>query len=157
MEARDHQRLLQTGFGLLVFVYSQSQQGDVRLSLQALRQTRTPVAGLEPATERAPDKYLKRRRRRRRKRRRGGGGGGAEEEEGEEDSIFPVLNRNLIQRTFSLKFSEFCALQFAPLPAPWPDGGPKRLRSPCCILAIYKHPTIKADDEFDNFKRHNFA
>ncbi|GFO43154.1 hypothetical protein PoB_006965900 [Plakobranchus ocellatus] len=26
----------------------------------------------------------------------------------------------------------------APLPAPWPDGGPKSLRSPCCGLAIYK-------------------
>ncbi|GFN98829.1 hypothetical protein PoB_002533500 [Plakobranchus ocellatus] len=26
----------------------------------------------------------------------------------------------------------------APLPAPWPDGGPECLRSPCCGLAIYK-------------------
>ncbi|GFO25237.1 hypothetical protein PoB_005174200 [Plakobranchus ocellatus] len=26
----------------------------------------------------------------------------------------------------------------APLPAPWPDGGPENLRSPCCGLAIYK-------------------
>ncbi|GFO38818.1 hypothetical protein PoB_006532300 [Plakobranchus ocellatus] len=26
----------------------------------------------------------------------------------------------------------------APLPAPWPDGGPESLRSPCCGLAIYK-------------------
>ncbi|GFN82104.1 hypothetical protein PoB_000861000 [Plakobranchus ocellatus] len=25
----------------------------------------------------------------------------------------------------------------APLPAPWPDGGPENLRSPCCGLAIY--------------------
>ncbi|GFO36993.1 hypothetical protein PoB_006349800 [Plakobranchus ocellatus] len=25
------------------------------------------------------------------------------------------------------------------LPAPWPDGGPKSLRSPCCGLAIYKN------------------
>ncbi|GFN94084.1 hypothetical protein PoB_002059000 [Plakobranchus ocellatus] len=25
-----------------------------------------------------------------------------------------------------------------PLPAPWPDGGPESLRSPCCGLAIYK-------------------
>ncbi|GFO23755.1 hemocyte protein-glutamine gamma-glutamyltransferase-like [Plakobranchus ocellatus] len=28
----------------------------------------------------------------------------------------------------------------APLPALWPDGGPKRLRSPCCGLALYKKP-----------------
>ncbi|GFO50568.1 hypothetical protein PoB_007707300 [Plakobranchus ocellatus] len=27
----------------------------------------------------------------------------------------------------------------APLPAPWPDGGPESLRSPCCGLAIYKN------------------
>ncbi|GFO45912.1 hypothetical protein PoB_007241700 [Plakobranchus ocellatus] len=27
---------------------------------------------------------------------------------------------------------------FSPLPAPWPDGGPESLRSPCCGLAIYK-------------------
>ncbi|GFO12680.1 hypothetical protein PoB_003918500 [Plakobranchus ocellatus] len=27
----------------------------------------------------------------------------------------------------------------APPPAPWPDGGPKSLRSPCCGLAICKH------------------
>ncbi|GFO47741.1 hypothetical protein PoB_007424600 [Plakobranchus ocellatus] len=26
----------------------------------------------------------------------------------------------------------------APPPAPWPDGGPESLRSPCCGLAIYK-------------------
>ncbi|GFO35658.1 hypothetical protein PoB_006216300 [Plakobranchus ocellatus] len=26
----------------------------------------------------------------------------------------------------------------APLPAPWPDGGPESLRSPCCGLAVYK-------------------
>ncbi|GFO10230.1 hypothetical protein PoB_003673500 [Plakobranchus ocellatus] len=26
----------------------------------------------------------------------------------------------------------------ATLPAPWPDGGPKSLRSSCCGLAIYK-------------------
>ncbi|GFO21980.1 low-density lipoprotein receptor-related protein [Plakobranchus ocellatus] len=29
----------------------------------------------------------------------------------------------------------------APLPAPWPDGGPESLRSPCCGLAIYKKLT----------------
>ncbi|GFO44990.1 hypothetical protein PoB_007149500 [Plakobranchus ocellatus] len=29
----------------------------------------------------------------------------------------------------------------APPPAPWPDGGPESLRSPCCGLAIYKKPT----------------
>ncbi|GFO29575.1 hypothetical protein PoB_005608000 [Plakobranchus ocellatus] len=28
----------------------------------------------------------------------------------------------------------------APPPAPWPDGGPKSLRSPCCGLAIYTSP-----------------
>ncbi|GFO22663.1 hypothetical protein PoB_004916800 [Plakobranchus ocellatus] len=28
----------------------------------------------------------------------------------------------------------------APPPAPWPDGGPESLRSPCCGLAIYKKP-----------------
>ncbi|GFN74984.1 hypothetical protein PoB_000149000 [Plakobranchus ocellatus] len=28
----------------------------------------------------------------------------------------------------------------APLPAPWPDGGPESLRSSCCGLAIYKKP-----------------
>ncbi|GFN96461.1 hypothetical protein PoB_002296700 [Plakobranchus ocellatus] len=28
----------------------------------------------------------------------------------------------------------------APLPAPWPDGGPKSLRSTCCGLAISKKP-----------------
>ncbi|GFO38112.1 hypothetical protein PoB_006461700 [Plakobranchus ocellatus] len=27
-----------------------------------------------------------------------------------------------------------------PPPAPWPDGGPESLRSPCCGLAIYKNP-----------------
>ncbi|GFO03560.1 hypothetical protein PoB_003006500 [Plakobranchus ocellatus] len=27
----------------------------------------------------------------------------------------------------------------APLPAPWPDGGPDSLRSPCCGLAINKN------------------
>ncbi|GFN80853.1 hypothetical protein PoB_000735900 [Plakobranchus ocellatus] len=27
----------------------------------------------------------------------------------------------------------------APPPAPWPDGGPESLRSPCCGLAIYKN------------------
>ncbi|GFO04340.1 hypothetical protein PoB_003084500 [Plakobranchus ocellatus] len=27
----------------------------------------------------------------------------------------------------------------APPPAPWPDGGPESLRSPCCGLAIYKY------------------
>ncbi|GFO00295.1 hypothetical protein PoB_002680000 [Plakobranchus ocellatus] len=26
----------------------------------------------------------------------------------------------------------------APPSAPWPDGGPESLRSPCCALAIYK-------------------
>ncbi|GFN90573.1 hypothetical protein PoB_001707900 [Plakobranchus ocellatus] len=26
----------------------------------------------------------------------------------------------------------------APPPAPWPDGGPEVLRSPCCGLATYK-------------------
>ncbi|GFN93017.1 hypothetical protein PoB_001952300 [Plakobranchus ocellatus] len=30
----------------------------------------------------------------------------------------------------------------APLPAPWPDGGPESLRSPCCGLAIYKNSTL---------------
>ncbi|GFO32452.1 hypothetical protein PoB_005895700 [Plakobranchus ocellatus] len=25
----------------------------------------------------------------------------------------------------------------APPPAPWPDGGPESLRSPCCGLAVY--------------------
>ncbi|GFO46195.1 hypothetical protein PoB_007270000 [Plakobranchus ocellatus] len=29
----------------------------------------------------------------------------------------------------------------APLPAPWSDGGPKSLRSPCCGLAMYKNET----------------
>ncbi|GFN89764.1 hypothetical protein PoB_001627000 [Plakobranchus ocellatus] len=29
----------------------------------------------------------------------------------------------------------------APPPAPWPDGGPESLRSPCCGLAIYKKPS----------------
>ncbi|GFO33459.1 endonuclease-reverse transcriptase [Plakobranchus ocellatus] len=29
----------------------------------------------------------------------------------------------------------------APLPAPWPGGGPKSLRSPCCGMAIYKSKT----------------
>ncbi|GFO18114.1 hypothetical protein PoB_004461900 [Plakobranchus ocellatus] len=29
----------------------------------------------------------------------------------------------------------------APPPAPWPDGGPESLRSPCCVLAIYKNQT----------------
>ncbi|GFO45001.1 hypothetical protein PoB_007150600 [Plakobranchus ocellatus] len=28
----------------------------------------------------------------------------------------------------------------APPPAPWPDGGPKSLSSPCCKLAIYQKP-----------------
>ncbi|GFN99319.1 hypothetical protein PoB_002582500 [Plakobranchus ocellatus] len=28
----------------------------------------------------------------------------------------------------------------APPPAPWTDGGPKSLRSPCCGLAIYENP-----------------
>ncbi|GFO33558.1 hypothetical protein PoB_006006300 [Plakobranchus ocellatus] len=28
----------------------------------------------------------------------------------------------------------------ARLPAPWPDGGPERLISPCCGLAIYSSP-----------------
>ncbi|GFO43615.1 hypothetical protein PoB_007012000 [Plakobranchus ocellatus] len=28
----------------------------------------------------------------------------------------------------------------APPPAPWPDGGPESLRSPCCGLALYKKP-----------------
>ncbi|GFN87136.1 hypothetical protein PoB_001364200 [Plakobranchus ocellatus] len=27
----------------------------------------------------------------------------------------------------------------APQPAPWPDGAPESLRSPCCGLAIYKN------------------
>ncbi|GFO43485.1 hypothetical protein PoB_006999000 [Plakobranchus ocellatus] len=31
----------------------------------------------------------------------------------------------------------------APLPAPWPDGGPESLRSPCCGLAIYKKLKLK--------------
>ncbi|GFO28447.1 hypothetical protein PoB_005495200 [Plakobranchus ocellatus] len=30
----------------------------------------------------------------------------------------------------------------APLPAPWPDGGPESLRSPCCGLAVYKNPVL---------------
>ncbi|GFO09746.1 hypothetical protein PoB_003625100 [Plakobranchus ocellatus] len=31
----------------------------------------------------------------------------------------------------------------APPPAPWPDGGPKSLRSPCCGLAMYNNqPTM---------------
>ncbi|GFO46570.1 hypothetical protein PoB_007307500 [Plakobranchus ocellatus] len=30
----------------------------------------------------------------------------------------------------------------APPTAPWPDGGPESLRSPCCGLAIYKNPTL---------------
>ncbi|GFN83696.1 prolyl 4-hydroxylase subunit alpha-1-like protein [Plakobranchus ocellatus] len=29
----------------------------------------------------------------------------------------------------------------APPPAPWLDGGPESLRSPCCGLAIYKNQT----------------
>ncbi|GFN89112.1 hypothetical protein PoB_001561800 [Plakobranchus ocellatus] len=29
----------------------------------------------------------------------------------------------------------------APPPAPWPDGGPRSLRSACCGLAIYKNQT----------------
>ncbi|GFO29907.1 hypothetical protein PoB_005641200 [Plakobranchus ocellatus] len=30
----------------------------------------------------------------------------------------------------------------APPPAPWPDGGPESLRSPCCGLAIYKNQSL---------------
>ncbi|GFO11478.1 hypothetical protein PoB_003798300 [Plakobranchus ocellatus] len=30
----------------------------------------------------------------------------------------------------------------APLPAPWPDGGPESLGSPCCGLALYKNQSI---------------
>ncbi|GFO36313.1 hypothetical protein PoB_006281800, partial [Plakobranchus ocellatus] len=30
-----------------------------------------------------------------------------------------------------------------PPPAPWPDGGPESLRSPCCGLAIYKNQKPK--------------
>ncbi|GFO33643.1 hypothetical protein PoB_006014800 [Plakobranchus ocellatus] len=33
----------------------------------------------------------------------------------------------------------------APLPAPWPDGGPESLRSPCCGLVIYKNPNPTPD------------
>ncbi|GFO49796.1 hypothetical protein PoB_007630100 [Plakobranchus ocellatus] len=38
----------------------------------------------------------------------------------------------------------------APPPAPWPDGGPESLRSPCCGLAIYKTQTnsgVRSDRE----------
>ncbi|GFN85451.1 hypothetical protein PoB_001195700 [Plakobranchus ocellatus] len=34
----------------------------------------------------------------------------------------------------------------APLPAPWPDGGPESLRSPCCGLAIYKKLKLITSD-----------
>ncbi|GFO25633.1 hypothetical protein PoB_005213800 [Plakobranchus ocellatus] len=30
----------------------------------------------------------------------------------------------------------------APPLAPWPDGGPEGLRSPCCGLAIYKNQSM---------------
>ncbi|GFO27165.1 hypothetical protein PoB_005367000 [Plakobranchus ocellatus] len=32
-------------------------------------------------------------------------------------------------------------VQAPPLLAPWPDGGPERLRSPCCRQAMYIQPT----------------
>ncbi|GFN86085.1 retrovirus-related pol polyprotein from type-1 retrotransposable element r2 [Plakobranchus ocellatus] len=35
----------------------------------------------------------------------------------------------------------------APLPAPWPDGGPESLRSSCCGLAIYKKNSKKKTQE----------
>ncbi|GFO47072.1 hypothetical protein PoB_007357700 [Plakobranchus ocellatus] len=35
----------------------------------------------------------------------------------------------------------------APLPAPWPDGGPESLRSPCCGLAIYKKLNLRPKPE----------
>ncbi|GFO19095.1 hypothetical protein PoB_004560000 [Plakobranchus ocellatus] len=36
----------------------------------------------------------------------------------------------------------------APLPAPWPDGGPESLRSPCCGLAIYKKLKLRGNYSF---------
>ncbi|GFO15694.1 hypothetical protein PoB_004219900 [Plakobranchus ocellatus] len=33
----------------------------------------------------------------------------------------------------------------APPPAPWPDGGPESLRSPCCRLAMYKNKTNRRE------------
>ncbi|GFO02612.1 hypothetical protein PoB_002911700 [Plakobranchus ocellatus] len=36
----------------------------------------------------------------------------------------------------------------APLPAPWPDGGPESLRSPCCGLAIYKTQNLIVPMDF---------
>ncbi|GFN85863.1 hypothetical protein PoB_001236900 [Plakobranchus ocellatus] len=39
----------------------------------------------------------------------------------------------------------------APLPAPWPDGGPESLRSPCCGLAKYKKLNYKTEiPKFNN-------
>ncbi|GFO41756.1 hypothetical protein PoB_006826100 [Plakobranchus ocellatus] len=38
----------------------------------------------------------------------------------------------------------------ATLPAPWPDGGPENLRSPCCGLAIKKKQP-KIEGRWDQF------
>ncbi|GFO39793.1 hypothetical protein PoB_006629800 [Plakobranchus ocellatus] len=41
----------------------------------------------------------------------------------------------------------------APLPAPWPDGGPESLRSPCCGLAIYKNSTCPHPQQLNDIIR----
>ncbi|GFO49101.1 hypothetical protein PoB_007560600 [Plakobranchus ocellatus] len=40
----------------------------------------------------------------------------------------------------------------APPPAPWPDGGPESLRSPCCGLAIYKNQIPNPQSSCSRFK-----
>ncbi|GFO48497.1 hypothetical protein PoB_007500200 [Plakobranchus ocellatus] len=56
---------------------------------------------------------------------------------------YTVASESALRSAWTL-LSRFRALP----PAPWPEGGPKSLRSPCCRLAIYKnqfgHETTKA-------------